>query len=450
MYAYSYDMSFVKNKLPSYVVKPKEVEEIQAIMKYANKYKIPVIPYTAGSNIGGLCIPEKDNSIIMDLKRMNRIIRIDEETRYAIIEPGVSHAQLAEELFKRGLRYGWPVGPPAASTMSCTLCHGISGMSGRYGINSEMITSMEVVLPTGELTRVGSCAIQKDSWHSMLPLPLVGGLFTGWLGTTGIVTKIGIYTPAIPPHVEIVNVATDDLNDMYKYMLEMSRYEIADDLTAVNWWLAQVPIPYPYKPMPKDVPKWYSYAVLYAYTEKQLEAKLDMFNMTVKNQQKNGTTVQIQEYPEEAKRARTELPSQIVGSTKNYSKEAGGGISWPGTFTPANKWVKIYEEWEKIYTARNLSPATRVTMYKGTHYGMFRAMTPINKQYPDQVENARMAIVEALRVLLDNGGVPYKPPVDFAKEIYSRADPGYVEFLKRIKDFIDPNQIMNPGKLWIR
>jgi glycolate oxidase len=89
-------------------------------------------------------------------------------------------------------------------------------------------------------------------------------------------------------------------------------------------------------------------------------------------------------------------------------------------------------------------------MYRGTHYGMLRAMTPINKQYPDQVENARMAIVEALQVLLDNGGIPYKPPVDFWKEIFDRADPGFVELIKDIKDFIDPNNIMNPGKLLYR
>jgi glycolate oxidase len=450
MYAYSYDMSFVKNRLPAYVVMPQTVEEIQQIMKLANKTKTPVIPYTAGSNIGGLCIPEKDGSIVMDLKRMNKIIRIDEESRYAVVEPGVSHAELAEELYKRGLRFGWPVGPPSASVLSCAICHGIGGITGRYGLNSEQITSMEVVLPTGELTRVGSCAIQKDAWHSLLPLPLVGGLFTGWLGTTGVVTKLGIFTPAIPPYVEIVTTATDDLTDMYKYMLEFSRYEAADDLTAVSWWLSQVPIPYPFKEKPKDAPEWNSYAVLYAYTEKELEAKKEMFETTVKNQVKNGSSLQVTQYPEEAKRARTELPSQIVGSTKNYSKQAGGGISWPGTFTPANKWVPIWEKWKEIYEKRNLSPSVRVTMYRGTHYGMLRAMTPLNKQYPDQVENARMAIVEALRVLLDNGGIPYKPPVDFAKEIYSRADPGYVELIKRIKDFVDPNQIMNPGKLWIR
>ena len=63
-YAYSYDMSFVKPKMPDYVVMATTVEQIQGILKFANKEKIPVIPYTAGTNIGGLCIPERGGIVL--------------------------------------------------------------------------------------------------------------------------------------------------------------------------------------------------------------------------------------------------------------------------------------------------------------------------------------------------------------------------------------------------
>ncbi len=121
-YAYSYDLSFVKPKLPDYVVMATTVEQIQGIMKLANREKIPVVPFTAGTNIGGLCIPER-GGILLDLKRMNKIIRIDAESHYAVIEPGVSHAQLATELYKHNLRWSWPVGPPSASSASCAISH---------------------------------------------------------------------------------------------------------------------------------------------------------------------------------------------------------------------------------------------------------------------------------------------------------------------------------------
>ncbi len=447
-YAYSYDLSFVKPKLPDYVVMATTVEQIQAVLKLANREKIPVVPFTAGTNIGGLCIPER-GGILLDLKRMNKIIRIDAESHYAVIEPGVSHAQFATELYKHNLRWSWPVGPPSASSSSCAISHGIGGLSGRYGLNSEEITSMEVVLPTGELVRVGSCAIQEDAWHSCLPLPQLDGLFKGWLGTSGVVTKIGLRVHPIPPVLKVFTVSTKNIEDMVSYMVNLGNYEICDDLTAVSWWLAQVPIPSPYIPKPDDAPEWFCFGTSFSWTEKEKEAREEIWQMALAEEQKKGTSIKYAEYPEEALKARTQLPSQIVGSTKNYTKMAGGGISWPGTFTPVNKWAPVYNEWKKILIGHNLSPSVRVTNYRGVHYGMLRAMIPFNKKSPEATENARKAIVECLKVDLDAGGIPYKPPVDFAAEINKRAHPGYLSLLRQVKKLLDPNDIMNSGKLGI-
>ncbi len=447
-YAYSYDLSFVTPKLPDYVVMATTPEQIQEVLKLANRENIPVIPYTAGSNIGGLCIPEM-GGILLDLKRMNRIIEIDEESHYAVIEPGVSHAQLATELYKHNLRWSWPVGPPSASVSSNALCHGIGGLSGRYGLNSEEITSMEVVLPTGELVRVGSCAINPEAWHSLLPLPQLDGLFKGWLGTSGVVTKMGVRVHPLPPILKVFTVSCENMEDMYSYMRNLGNYEICDDLTAVSWWLAQVPIPYPYKPKPDDSPEWFCFATTFSWTEKEKESREEIWQSVLEEEQKRGTSIKYAEYPEEALKARTQLPSKIVGTTKNYCKQAGGGISWPGTFTPAKKWAPVYNKWKEILIAHNLSPSVRATNYRGVHYGMLRAMIPFNKQSAEETENARHAIVECLKVDLDAGGIPYKPPVDFGLEINKRAHPGYLSLLRQVKKLVDPNDIMNPGKLCI-
>ncbi|MGB9618328.1 MAG: FAD-binding oxidoreductase, partial [Desulfomonilaceae bacterium] len=235
-YAYSYDLTFVKPRMPDYVVLAQTVEQIQQLLRFANKEKIPVVPYIAGTNIGGLTIPER-GGIILDLKRMNKIISIDPESHVAVIEPGVSHAKLANALYKYKLRFGYPVGPPSGSVLGCAICHGIGGLNAKYGLNSQEITSMEAVLPTGELVRVGSCAILEDAWHSCLPMPQLDGLFKGWLGTTGVVTKIGINVHPVPPLLKVFTVSCENVEDMYSYMFNLSNYEMCDDLTAVSWWL---------------------------------------------------------------------------------------------------------------------------------------------------------------------------------------------------------------------
>jgi glycolate oxidase len=263
------------------------------------------------------------------------------------------------------------------------------------------------------------------------------------------VTKLGINVHPSPPLIKIFTVSCDNVDDMYSYMLNLSNYEICDDLTAVSWWLAQVPIPYPYRPKPEKEPEWFSYATTYSWTEKEKEAREEIWKTVLKEEQAKGTSIKETYYPEEALKARTQLPSQIVGSTKNYCKMGGAGISWPGTFTPAKAWAPVYKQWKEILIGHNLSPAVRMSMYRGVHYGMLRAMIPFNKQNPEETENARQAIIKCLRVDLDLGGLPYKPPVDFAIEINKRAHPGYIWLLKRIKELLDPNDIMNPGKLGI-
>ena len=80
---------------------------------------------------------------------------------------------------------------------------------------------------------------------------------------------------------------------------------------------------------------------------------------------------------------------------------------------------------------------------------MLRAIIPFDKRKQENIYNARNAIVECLKVDLDHGGMPYKPPVDFAKEINARAHPGYLSLQKKIKYTLDPNNILNPGKLGI-
>ncbi|MCD6409461.1 MAG: FAD-binding oxidoreductase [Candidatus Verstraetearchaeota archaeon] len=445
---YSFDLTWNEPRMPDYVVMPKTVEEVQRVLSFANRERIPVVPYVSSTNIGGLCIPE-EGGIVLDLRRMNRIIKIDTETHYAVIEPGVSHAQFSRELKKVGFEFGWGVHPASASVLAMTLQHGIGHLNGRFGVNSQFISSMEVVLPTGEVCKIGSCAY-SDEWHSLLPLPMLAGLFIGWLGTTGVVTKLGVWITRIRPYKDVLTIAAEDAESMTKYMVMWRDLELCDEITAVSWWLAQIPIPYPYQEKPPDAPEWFSYTVISGWSEEELEYKRKMWKEVVAKARQKGCKLIDFEYPPEAKRGRTELPSRIVGSTKNYSKSCGGGLAWPGTFTPAKNWPILYEKMKEIYIKHGLSPATRFTDYRGAHYGMWRVMTPFDKRNPEAVWHARQAMREVVEVGVKAGMIPYKPPVDYWNVMNAHADPGWLMLLCKIKDCLDPNHIMNPGKLGIR
>jgi len=175
-----------------------------------------------------------------------------------------------------------------------------------------------------------------------------------------------------------------------------------------------------------------------------------MWQETVKRLREKGVKLIDFEYPPEAKRGRTELPSRIIGSTKNYAKSCGGGLAWPGTFAPAKYWPVIYNKWKEIYIKYGLSPAVRLTDFRGPHYGMIRAMTPFDKRDPESVERAKRAMTEAIEATLQYGVLPYKPPVEYWNIMNARADPGWLMLLAKIKDTLDPNHIMNPDKLGIR
>jgi len=448
MFPYSYDLTWVTPHMPDYVAMPRTVQEIQRILRLANRERLPVIPYVTGTNIGGLCIPE-EGGIILDLKRMKQIPEINTEVQYAIIEPGVSHAQFSTALKEKGFEFSWGVHPASASVMALTLNHGIGHLNGRFGINSQFISSMEVILPTGEVAKIGSCAY-SDSWHSLYPLPMLSGLFIGWLGTTGIITKLGVWISRIRPYRDVLTIAAQTAEDMTKYMVAWQDYELCDEVTAVSWWLAQIPIPYPYKEKPKDAPEWYSYTVISGWSEEELEYKKKMWKSVVKGERGKGVKLVDLEYPPEAKRGRTELPSRIVGSTKNYSRSCGGGLAWPGTFAPCRSWPTIFEKWKQIYVKHNLSPAVRFTDYRGAHYGMLRAMTPFDKRNPKAVEATKQAMKQCIEAGLPLGMLPYKPPVDYWNVLNAHADPGWISLICKVKDMLDPNKIMNPGKLGVR
>ncbi len=221
------------------VIMPNSAEEVQEIVKIANNHKIPIIPWVSGINFGSTATPIK-GGIVVDLRRLNRIIEVNEDDMYALVEGGTTWADLQGFLQKHhpDLRPGVTWSPPGTGVVASCLCYGMFDLGMLGGTGAEFINGLEVVLGSGDLVKVGSCCL-SDYWYGRQPLPDLAGLFIGWEGSTGIVTKAAIKLwPKLPYRRNYITVArTMDIG--VPVMLKLSKAGLGIcDLVIQNYgWL---------------------------------------------------------------------------------------------------------------------------------------------------------------------------------------------------------------------
>ncbi len=201
---YSYDVSPYKGQ-PEIVVRPSNASEISEIVKLANEYRIPVVPRGAGSGAAGGAVPVS-GGIVVELTRMNRILEIDIKNLQVVVEPGVVHANLNRELAKYGFFFPVDPGSSEMATIGGLISNGGSGMrSVKYGVTRDYVMELEVVLPSGKIVTMGSKAPKSASGYDLVRL------FVGAEGTLGIVTKARLKILPLPKSRALVLSAFDDL-----------------------------------------------------------------------------------------------------------------------------------------------------------------------------------------------------------------------------------------------
>ena len=236
LYVYSSDAS-VHQALPSVIVRPKTIEEIQKIMRYANKEKVPVIPRGAGSGTSGHTVPI-DGGIVLDLKRMNRILEIRPEDMLVKVEPGVVDDDLNRALKPYGLFY--PPAPASSriATIGGEIAANASGVrSVKYGATRDYVLGMKVVLANGNLVNLGSNTRVHSAGYQL------ERLIVGSEGTLGVVVEATMGIRPLPKY-RCLGVANFDkledagnaISDIISSGAEPSMLELMDKIgiVAVN------------------------------------------------------------------------------------------------------------------------------------------------------------------------------------------------------------------------
>ncbi|EGD53129.1 FAD linked oxidase domain protein [Thermoanaerobacter ethanolicus JW 200] len=232
---YSHDEVAEKHyaHMPEAVVKPSSAEEIARIMKLANKYKIPITPRGAGSGLSGGAVPVY-GGIVLSVERMNRILEIDKENLVVVVEPGVVTNEINNVVKEYGLFYaGYPM-----SVETCYIGGNVAENAGggravKYGVTGRYVIGLEVVTPTGDIVHLGGKVMKDVTGYDLIHL------MVGSEGTLGIFTKIYLKLMPLPQAKVDLLVLFEDIDTAIKIVPKIMTFgriiptsiEFMDDLS---------------------------------------------------------------------------------------------------------------------------------------------------------------------------------------------------------------------------
>ena len=426
LYIYSQDPGASLPRTVDFVVMPGTSEEVQEIVKLANQEKIPIVPMGGGLTLSGLIIPVK-GGIVLDMKRMNRIIEINQFSQYALIEAGVTTGQILSHLNENypSLQPPVPDAPPSATVAGNMLIHGSGYLSQRYGGHGAMINGLEVVLPNGEICKLGSCAV-SDYWFDRGPIPDFIGLFISAFGTMGVVTKLSIQLFPKPKMRDIIFGLMNDPKDLPDLLLKITATGYAEDILLGK----------------QDKPEWMKgYVFVMVYITGNSEEDIERQSKALKRIYRK-SNARFMKAPEKMKNLYLDKPIFAAGAA-DFRK--GGGFEYVGAFIPLEKIPEAYEKGADLARKYGISPTLGSRLIGGVHTIVMFFSYSFNRADPNDMENARKALHETNKLALDLGGIPWKAELEGQRLTLGKMDPSYKKLMKTIRSILDPNGIMNPG-----
>jgi len=416
---------------PDLVVMPNSTDEVSRIMALASDKGVPVVPMGGGLVLSGLTRALK-GGIVLDMKRMNRIIEVNEKSRYVIVEAGASQGMLQAFLKEHhpGLKHSIPDAPPIATIAGNVLIHGSGHLSAAGGFHSEMLNGMEVVLPTGEVVKAGSCAV-SPYWFSRAPLPDLAGLFLGWHGTTGVATRLAIKLYPAKPLNDVSIFVTEDAELVPDALYRLTGTQVAEDILAAM------------APKPDWMRGFQMLIVNYgADSKRELTLKRDLLRESVRKyiDDKVGGFMPL---PPDMKGRFMEAPQSSLAAFADVRR--GGGFEYVGAIMPVELFPEAYKKGVEIAERLEVSYSLGARIIGLGHCMMFFFAYAFNRADDADVRRAQEALDETNQAALKMGGIPWKAEVPSQKQIIERMDKNTFELIGRVRRALDPKGIMNPG-----
>ena len=418
--SYSRDFGAMPPSRPDVVVRPGTTEEIAAIMKIANEYKVPIIPRGGGSAQEAGCTPSETGGIVLETLRLNRILEIDESNGTVTCEAGITYVSLMNTLEKRGWKIGIAPSGAMAGTPGAHISRpGVGWGNIKYISSGDQVLGVKVVLPTGDVVITGSGANPHSDVFFRYGLgPDMTGIFVGAEGAYGIMTECTLRMFPFPKKIYLERYRTKDLAATIQSFREL----------ALNNLVCYVSVPV-IKPG-----QFIIFDVNIEGDEKEVEARIEKVRGIVMSH----PGIEC-------------LGPEPTKAFWNYRWFMTGEEFKDGIAGAVNVFLPFDKLENATYVMKDLMDSHGIKNYAQQMFPEPHGSEHVSLMFfhnDDQEERAK--VWKAMDVMMDRalelGGAPYSKGRQWGPHLKKYlGGTGYWRLLQAVKQAVDPNHIMNPG-----
>ena len=434
-YAYAQDATNVRKieSLPDAVVFVQTTQEVQSVIKIANKYRIPVICRGAGTNVVGACVVQH-GGIILNFSKMNKIIEINKENMTAVVEPGVVLGDLQREVEKLGLFYPPDPSNLAVSTIGGSIAQSSGGAkSFKYGTTKDYIIDLKVVMADGEVLQTGSNTIKNATGYNL------GSLFVGSEGTLGIVVEATLKLIPKPESKKVIMAYFDTIKDAVHAVNSI-----------IDQKISPATIDFMDRNAVQTVEKFYPAGLL---TDKDaaLVIEIDGFKSAIKYQEKvitkildisRASAIQVSHNEQEYEKIWTARRSSMGACAKLKPN-----VTTDDVIVPRENLEKL------VLGIREICEKYRLDVCMVGHVGdgSVHPQIPINYKDEDEYRRYKLAKSEIYDLTAKLGGIlsgEHGIGSEKRAHIHKVINSTALDYMRKVKRIFDPNNILNPYKIF--
>jgi FAD/FMN-containing dehydrogenase len=460
---YAQDESFAHPMKPWLVVKPKNVDEAQSIVQWANLTETPLVPVSSGGpHFHGDTVPSVPQAVMVDLSGMKRIIKIDRRNCLVLIEPGVTYTELQPALAKEGLRLSAPLLPRSNKSVIAALLERQPTIIPRYQWTmQEPLRGLEVVWGNGDklYTGAGSIRGENDEQWKMGIVPASGPgpgqldyykLLSAAQGTMGIVTWASVKCEVLPEIHKLFFVPSDKLETLIDFTYKILRIRFGDELMLLNSSSLAAILGEDANQISVLQKKLVPWVVLLGVAGRTVLAK-------------ERVEFQTKDITEIAHQSGLQLVSAIPGAKErevlqavlNPSPEPYWKLRYKGGgqdiffLTTLDKTPQFIKTMYSIAEAQRYATSDIGVYLQPVHQGASchcEFNLPFDPGNKAEVSQMKALFGQTSEALLNQGAFFSRPYGPWANMVYNR-DAQTTTVLKKVKAIFDPRNVLNPGKL---